>query len=192
MAPNTPASFLPSPGLLTTRHRLARQTQICRIAPRRPLPNMAVQHVHIVADLPLIPSQPPSRVATLRASGRPLLVFIFVTEGCRACRYAQTGFNRLAEDFEGLSQPRREVQFYEVNVSSGNMQQLGQYLGVQAVPKFQIYAYKAADVEAGWPGGFGIIEELMGPRVIAKLRDSLLHRSSHQFDLQNYVLADDS
>lgn len=174
---------------------------------------MAVRQVHTAEDLHVASPKAPSQTATTTSTtttdtstktstntstspsnalhAYPLLVFSFVTENCRACSYARAGFERLASEFDNRTPSARSVRFYEVNMSSDHNQRLGQRLGVQAVPSFQLYAFKNANAAAGWQGGFGVLDELVGPRVVAEVRKRLLHYASDSFDLDEYVFVDD-
>lgn len=138
-------------------------------------------------------------------AGHPVLVLSFVTSNCRACMYAQTGFEKLAREFSE-KRTHRSARFFEVDVSAKQNQKLGQQLGVTAVPSFQLFAYKDEDGaedkvdvkqesskgQAGRRGGaFGVLDELVGARVVGKVRDRLLHYCSDAFDMNEYVFDDD-
>lgn len=149
----------------------------------------------------------------------PVLVLSFVTSNCRACRYASTGFARLAREF-GQRRTSRAARFLQVDVSDARNQRLGQRLGVTAVPAFHLYAYKPAtsdfsttpspssatrekndshnhhdhsrnnSTRDGGGGAFGVLEELVGARVVGQVRDRLLHYCSDEFNLDDYVFED--
>lgn len=162
--------------------------------------NMNVQKVRTPGDFQAaIPSRRTDKgvekaaVNAAGEKGHPLLVFSFVTANCRACSYARAGFERLAREFEDLmAKPssNRHVRFFEVDISEVHNQQLGQRLGVDAVPAFQLYAFKNAMPDVGWKGGFGVLDELVGARVVGEVRKRLLHYSSDEFDLDEYVFDD--
>lgn len=93
----------------------------------------------------------------------------------------------MANDFS-LEQAKkgREVRFCEMDVSERQNQKLGQSLGVNAVPSFQLYAFK----KDGKGGGVGVLDEMVGPRMVGKVKEKLAHYLSDGFKLEDYVFED--
>eukprot|EP00178_Gracilaria_changii_P016935 TRINITY_DN48519_c0_g1_i1.p1 TRINITY_DN48519_c0_g1~~TRINITY_DN48519_c0_g1_i1.p1 ORF type:complete len:165 (-),score=18.08 TRINITY_DN48519_c0_g1_i1:413-907(-) len=142
------------------------------IASRRPFPSMTVHRVRnpndFAAALPLPGSS-------------PLVVFSFITRGCRACKYASHAFARLANDFGS------QVRFCEMDVSERQNQLLGKRLGINAVPTFQFYTFK----NDGPQNGVGVLEEFVGPRTVGQVRERVAHYLEDGVDLDDYVFEDD-
>ncbi|KAI0567668.1 Thioredoxin [Gracilaria domingensis] len=110
----------------------------------------------------------------------PLVVFSFITRGCRACKYASHAFARLSNDFGS------HVRFFEMDVSERQNQLLGKRLGIDAVPAFQFYTFKKDGLE----NGVGVLDEFVGPRTVGKVRERVAQYLEGGLDLSDYVFED--
>lgn len=106
----------------------------------------------------------------------PLVVFSFITAGCRACKYASHAYDRLSNDFGA------RVRFFEMDVSERDNQLLGKRLGVEAVPAFQFYAFKKSPQHSG----VGVLEEFVGPRTVPRVRERLAHYLDDGLNMDEY------
>lgn len=71
-------------------------------------------------------------------------------------------------------------------MSEQQNQGLGQRLGVNAVPAFQVYTFKA---DKG-TGSVGMLDEVVGPRKVGKIREKLSMYLSDGFNIDDYVFED--
>ncbi|CAN8073298.1 unnamed protein product [Agarophyton chilense] len=110
----------------------------------------------------------------------PLVVFSFITRGCRACKYASHAYARLAKDFGS------QVRFCEMDVSERENQLLGKRLGIDAVPAFQFYAFK----KDGRQDSVGVLDEFVGPRTVGKVRERVAQYVEGDLDLDDYIFED--
>lgn len=208
------SSLLPAlPNQVDRKHPRVLHSSRYHLHRTRQAPTMQVERVETGTIRNIIPRSGPSD------QGHPVLVLNFITSNCRACKYASAGFARLAREFEERD-THRAARFLEVDVSNIRNQQLGQRLGVTAVPSFQLFAYKQQQQaptsnsslsssqrynnqnynnsgstsdqgqNGGAAGAFGILDELIGARVVGQVRDRLLHYCSDDFNLDDYVFDD--
>lgn len=149
-------------------------------SPTSPSPRMAVQRLQTLNDI--------HRSLPSTAGAAPLIAMSFVTSNCRACRYASAAFARLAGEFAAGDLPAvvKPVKFFEVDVSDAQNHDIGQRFGVDAVPSFQLFGF----VRGAGTGAFGVLDELKGARVVSEVRRKLLHYSSSEFDLDDFVFDD--
>lgn len=139
-------------------------------------PTMCVQRVNNPVDF---------AAAMPRAASRALVVFSFVTRNCRACMYASRAYKRLARD---VATAEKDVTFCEMDVSEAQNHRLCRELGVNAVPMFQFYKFRAG---AEGRGAVGLLDQVVGPTQVGRVREMVGTFASDAFDIEDYVFEDD-
>ncbi len=104
-----------------------------------------------------------------------LVVISFVQAGCRACRYAQRQFARVAADNND------SARFFELDVAAAPA--LCRDLGVAAVPQFQLYARPSTDADVG------VLDTVSGPQAVHQVRERINEFYSGGFDMSDYEFA---
>lgn len=155
---------------------IARRPPRRRRARQQPTKVMTVHRINNPHDYAAALPKSPTR--------SPLVVMSYITGNCRACAYASHAYERLAREF--ATDASLHVRFCEMDVSQRDNQRLGQRLGVNQVPKFQICTFVGGDAVVG------VLDELVGPRMVGKVKEKLALYLSEGFSLDDYVLEDAS
>lgn len=95
--------------------------------------------------------------------------------------YASRAYARLARDLAS-----QDVRFCEMDVTDRENQTLCRELGVDAVPMFQFYKFRPGGREPG----VGVLDQVVGPREVPRVREMVGEFSSDGFDIEDYVFED--
>ena len=112
--------------------------------------------------------------AALPRQPSELVVISFVQAGCRACRYAQRQFARVAALHD-------DTRFFELDIDSAPA--LCRDLGVANVPQFQLYTLPSQGSDVG------VLDTVSGPSAVKQVSERIAQFYSDEFNIDDYEFA---